>query len=186
MKKMLTVILMAALVFMMSGCGSQKETTVVKYDKQKEKQGVFESMETTDIDGNVVNSSVFADYDLTLVNVWNTGCPPCINEIPELNQLNENMKDKNVSVKGLVYELKPGLSDRDLEAVREILESAGSSYQHLTVSEEMIDSEEIQNITAFPTTFFVNREGKVVGSVRGARDLTGWTELVEEILSEMK
>ena len=39
---------------------------------------IFKDMKTTDIDGNKVDKSIFSKYKLTMVNVWNTGCSPCI------------------------------------------------------------------------------------------------------------
>lgn len=185
-KRILAMVLVAVFVFALAGCGNKTETKVVKYEGNEEKAGIFEKMETVDIEGNPVDHTIFAENKLTLVNVWNTGCPPCINEIPELDQLNEEMKEQGVAVKGLVYEMKPGLTDKDLEAVNEILASAGSSYQHLTVSQDMIETKEIQSLVAFPTTFFVDSEGKIVGSVKGANDLEGWKEIVAQILSEME
>ena len=52
------------------------------------------TFETTDIDGNTYTESVFSDYDLTLVNAFTTWCSPCVNEIPELEKLYEEMKEK--------------------------------------------------------------------------------------------
>ena len=42
---------------------------------------IFTNMDTTDIDGNKMDSSIFAKNKVTLVNVWNVGCTPCVNEI---------------------------------------------------------------------------------------------------------
>ena len=50
---------------------------------------IFKDMKTTDIDGNKVDKSIFSKYKLTMVNVWNTGCSPCISEIPTLDRLNK-------------------------------------------------------------------------------------------------
>ena len=35
---------------------------------------IFTNMDTTDIDGNKMDSSIFAKNKVTLVNVWNVGC----------------------------------------------------------------------------------------------------------------
>lgn len=185
-KRILSMLLVAVFVIALAGCGNKADTKVVKYEAEEEKAGIFEEMETVDIEGNPVDQTIFAENKLTLVNVWNTGCPPCINEIPELDKLNNEMKDQKVAVLGLVYEMKPGLTDRDLEAVNEILSSAGTTYQHITVSQDMIETKEIQSLVAFPTTFFVDSEGQILGSIKGANDLEGWKEIVTQVLSEME
>lgn len=37
-----------------------------------------------DIEGQAYTQEMFADYDLTMVNVFTTWCSPCVNEIPKL------------------------------------------------------------------------------------------------------
>ena len=39
------------------------------------------------------------------------------------------------------------------------------------------------SLMAFPTTFFVDSEGNIVGSIQGARDLDGFTKIVEDLLA---
>lgn len=55
------------------------------------------------LDGNKADSSLFAENKLTLVNVWNVGCTPCVQEIPILDQLNKEYEGKGVAIKGLYY-----------------------------------------------------------------------------------
>lgn len=60
--------------------------------------------ETKGVDGKDYTEKVFSDYDLTLVNVFTTWCSPCVNEIPELEKLYEEMKEKGVGVVGVVLD----------------------------------------------------------------------------------
>ncbi len=39
---------------------------------------------------------IFSKYDLTMVNIFTTWCSPCVNEIPDLEKLYQEMKDKKV------------------------------------------------------------------------------------------
>ena len=59
---------------------------------------------TKGVDGKDYTEKVFSDYDLTLVNVFTTWCSPCVNEIPELEKLYEEMKEKGVGVVGVVLD----------------------------------------------------------------------------------
>ena len=52
------------------------------------------AFETTDIDGNAYTEKVFSDYDLTLVNCFTTWCSPCVIEMPDLDKLYQEMKEK--------------------------------------------------------------------------------------------
>ena len=58
-----------------------------------------------DLQGNGVSQSIFADYDLTMINVWATYCPPCLQEMPDLGKLSEEYKDKGVQVLGIVSDV---------------------------------------------------------------------------------
>ena len=46
-----------------------------------------------DIDGNVVKLADFASAKVIMLNYWEPWCPPCIRELPELEQLYEAYKD---------------------------------------------------------------------------------------------
>ena len=111
MRKRLIAILMAVSLLSMSlaGCGSednssadaqsteqqteqqeqtQDEQTQQEQTEESSKSGdVFEVMSMSDLDGNEVDSSIFADYDLTMINIWATFCNPCLSEMPELAEL---------------------------------------------------------------------------------------------------
>ena len=59
---------------------------------------------------------MFSDYDLTLVNVFTTWCSPCVKEIPELQELYKEMKDKGVGVAGVVLDTTDEKGNQDEEA----------------------------------------------------------------------
>lgn len=73
------------------------------------------AFETTDIDGNAYTEKVFSDYDLTLVNCFTTWCSPCVNEMPDLDKLYQEMKEKGVGVVGMVIDSvgEDGTTDED-------------------------------------------------------------------------
>ena len=89
-----------AAVSLLTACQSQKNSGTVgtevqaasKQDNQEESQtgeseesrGVFEAFTAQDLDGNQVDQSIFADADLTMINVWGTFCTPCLDEMPDL------------------------------------------------------------------------------------------------------
>jgi thiol-disulfide isomerase/thioredoxin len=53
---------------------------------------------TYDIDGNLVDQSVF-DYDgITMINFWASWCSPCMSELASLQQLNEEGVVKVIGV----------------------------------------------------------------------------------------
>ena len=120
-----------------------------------------------------------------MVNVWNTGCTPCVEEIPILDKLNKEYKDKGVSIKGLLLESTVGLNEEERKTVNEILSKANATYQQILTSQNMLDDETLL-LQAFPTTFFVDKDGKIVDSIEGSNDYDGWKAKIEEVLKKVE
>ena len=60
---------------------------------------------TQDIYGNIYTQDIFKDYDLTLVNVFTTWCTPCVEEIPDLEKLYQDMSDRGIQVVGVLLDV---------------------------------------------------------------------------------
>ena len=56
-----------------------------------ENGSTFPQFEGKDLDGNSVDSSLFANNAFTVVNFWFSGCKPCVAELGDLNALNETL-----------------------------------------------------------------------------------------------
>ena len=145
--------------------------------------GKFESK---GIDGETYTEDVFSKYDLTLVNIFTTWCSPCVNEIPELEKLYEEMKEKGVGVVGVVLDTIGENGEQDEEAVKkaEVLQQkTKASYPFLIPDSTMMNGR-LNGITAFPETFFVDKDGNIVGETySGSHDLEG---IVEKELGNVK
>jgi thiol-disulfide isomerase/thioredoxin len=101
------------------------------------------------------------DGTIRVVDFWATWCPPCRMAIPGLNQLYRKYKDQGVSVVGISVDENPkALVGFDKEAHIE--------YASLLTSEQA--EEAFGGIVGLPTTFVVDRQGKVFKSYVGEVD----------------
>ena len=181
-KKLTVVALtMVAIASLAVGCTSSNEGSTNTANSNSK---LFKEMKTEDINGNKVDSSIFSKYKLTVVNVWNTGCTPCVDEIPTLDKLNKEYEKKGVSIKGLLLESGVGLNDEEKKTVEDILKKAKSTYQQLTVSEDMLQDKTLI-LQSFPTTFFVDKDGNIVDSIEGSNDYDGWKAKIDEVLEKV-
>lgn len=144
---------------------------------------IFAAMDTTTIDGEKMDSSLFAKNKVTLVNLWNVGCTPCVEEIPVLDKLNREYEGKGAAIVGLYFANSEYLAAEKAE-IDEILEKAGAEYPQLALSEEMADSETIAAVQAFPTTYVVDSEGNIVNKIEGSNNYEGWKAFIEEELKK--
>lgn len=148
--------------------------------------GLTFSME--DIEGETYTQEMFADYDLTMVNVFTTWCTPCINEIPDLEKLRNEMADQGVNVIGIVLDAVDNFGNIDENAIENakiLAEQTGVTYPFLIPDENYLNGR-LLGIQAVPETFFVDKEGSIVGDTySGSRSLDAWKAVVEEVLGEV-
>ena len=122
----------------------------------------FPAFEGTDFDGNAVDSSIFSQNAVTVVNFWFSGCAPCVAELGDLNALNETLKEQGGAVIGVNTDTLDGDADQISEA-KGLLESKGASYQNIYFSSDSEAGQFTASIMAFPTTYVVDRNGNIVG-----------------------
>ena len=122
MKRVLILLLSAVLMTAaLTGCSSGEEDALVS-------KTPFPEFSEVDIAGDEISSDIFADYDATIVNFWNNGCGSCIAEMPELEELYQDFKERNINLIGVGTD--SGESREQLDTAREILKEKGvTSYR---------------------------------------------------------
>ena len=122
----------------------------------------FPAFTGKDLDGNDVDSSLFANNAVTVVNFWFSGCAPCVTELSELNALNEKLKEQGGAVIGINTDTLDGDADQISEA-KGILEKKEATYQNIYFDSDSEAGKFASGIIAFPTTYVVDRNGNIVG-----------------------
>lgn len=138
---------------------------------------------TTDMEGNEVTEAMFADYDLTVVNIWATWCGYCVEEMPAFAELVEKLPE-NVNFVTLCTDAAD-----EPELAAQILEASGATYATLVDNEETY-AQFTSLISAFPTTCFFNSEGVMVGEpIVGALledTANAYYELIMDALAQLE
>lgn len=146
-------------------------------------KGNLNKFTALDTKGNTVTQDIFADYDITMVNIWTTWCGVCVKEMPELAEMYKDLPE-NVNLISICGDgaAEPELTD-------EILKKSGVTFTTLVENEE-INNQLTQYVTAYPTTVFIDNKGNVVGSIQvgapGKDVITGYTNLINDALSTIK
>lgn len=183
----------------LGGCSSQEEPSLAQEEAEGKEQDVLDetdgasregagnlgkfSME--DINGSTYTEGMFADHDLTMVNVFTTWCTPCIREIPDLEKLHKEMEGQGVGVVGIVLDAIGSSGKVDEEAVEKakiLAEKTGAAYPFLIPDEGYLGGR-LAGIAAVPETFFVDKDGNIVGETySGSRSFEDWKGIVEKEL----
>ncbi|MFP5527539.1 TlpA family protein disulfide reductase [Peptococcus simiae] len=144
------------------------------------------NMET--IDGKAFTSDDLKGHKLTLVNLMGTFCNPCIAEMPDLEKLNQEMKDKGVQVIGVVVDTTDGGKDvpESIEKAQKIKKETGVTYP-LCKPDDVILGQVLKGVTTFPSSYLVDENGKVVGEgYAGARTFDQWKDIVNSALAQVE
>jgi thiol-disulfide isomerase/thioredoxin len=106
----------------------------------------------TDLNGRTSSS---ADWrgKVVLVNFWATWCPPCIAEIPDLIRLQDKYREHLVVIGVSEDEIPP-------DGVKRFAEERKVNYPIVMSTPEL--QKRFTGIVALPTTFALDREGRIV------------------------
>ena len=143
---------------------------------------------TKDIEGKEFSSKDFANYDLTMVNVFATWCTACVQEIPALAEVQKEMQPKGVNIVGVVTDTvdDTGENQEALEKAKLIMERTKANYSFLMPDKSNFNGR-LNGIQALPETFFVDKNGQIVGeSYSGSHNKKDWTEIIEKELARVK
>jgi peroxiredoxin len=106
---------------------------------------------------------------IVVLNFWATWCPPCVEEIPSLEQLQEHYKGKGVIVLGVSI-------DDDDGAYHQFLKDHKVDF--ITVRDQSKHSSILYGTFKYPETYIIDRNGIVRRKFIGAVEW-GQPEIVE-------
>lgn len=97
---------------------------------------------------------------VVVLNFWATWCPPCVEEMPSLLQMQQRLKDKGVVVLGVSLDADEGAYHKFLKDYR---------VDFLTVRDADQKSNNLYGTFKFPETYIIDRKGimrrKFIGAV---------------------
>ena len=139
-----------------------------------------------DVNGETYTQEMFADHDLTMINVFTTWCSPCIREIPDLEKLSKEMEDQGVQVVGIVLDVAGNADEETIEKAKLLAEKTGAAYPFLIPDAGYLNGR-LAGISAAPETFFADKEGNIVGETySGSRSFEDWKGIVEKELEGVR
>ena len=115
----------------------------------------------TDLDGKQISSADF-EGKVLVVNLWGSWCPPCRKEAPELQKASTELADDNVQFLGL-------LTKDDPAKARAFNAKVGITYPSIDDSggsNQAAFADSLPSV-AVPTTWVIDKNGKVAARVRG-------------------
>lgn len=115
---------------------------------------------------------------VVLVNFWATWCPPCRREMPSLQRLWEQLKDRGVTILAIDV-------GEDEDTIFGFSFATGATLEFPILLDRESKVIEQWPVRALPTSFVVDRDGRLRYRAVGGRE---WDDpgLVEQILGLLK
>ena len=113
------------------------------------------------LDGKMAS---LTDYKgkVVLLNIWATWCPPCVEEMPSMEKLYQELKDEGFEILAVSIDVSGAM------AVLPFMEKHKLSFPALTDTKGDIKS--FYQTTGVPESFIIDKEGVIVEKIIGPRD----------------
>lgn len=137
--------------------------------------GELSDLKFVSIDGEELED-VYKDANLTVINVWATWCTPCVKELPEIQKLADEYKAAGVNIFGVLFDSE---EDGAISYAKELLDEKGVKYTQIRATDDMLMFLEKHDVTALPTTFFVDPDGNITDTEISAHTYEEWKEIID-------
>jgi len=95
---------------------------------------------------------------VVFLNFWATWCYPCQKEMPDMQQLAEQLKDEPFRILAVNY-------GEELDRVERFVDKFSYSFDIVMDKEKMISSQ--LAVKGLPTTLIIDRQGRLIGKLMG-------------------
>jgi len=112
---------------------------------------------------------------VVLLNFWATWCVPCREEIPYLNALQHELQAQGLRVVG-------ASTDDSVDGVNAYQQEVAKFEYEVLIGGD--DAKAKLQHPQLPTTYLIDRQGRIRQKIIGARDKAGWEAAVKQLLEE--
>lgn len=113
---------------------------------------------------------------VVLLDFWATWCPPCRAEIPHFKELYADYRGQGFEAVGLA------LDEGGADVVRPFVKENGVSYPIAMGTPKV--AEAYGGIRGIPTTFLIDRQGRIAEKYVGYRDKAVFERDIRRLLAE--
>ncbi|MDA3831816.1 MAG: TlpA disulfide reductase family protein [Spirochaetales bacterium] len=134
----------------------------------------------TTLEGKDIGPRQLQKAKISLINVWTTTCPYCIEEMPDLEEVSHIAAGRDVQVIGIIGDGKYKPKD-----AQSLIERTGVTYLNIVPSGPF--EKTIMSIAyAVPTTVLVDKNGRMIGEpIMGKRDKDFFLQLIDSALTQL-
>ncbi len=175
LKKIIIIFLVSLLSISIIACSKNSNSDKNnKFDK-------FPKFDTEDLMGNKVSDEIITSKDVTVINMWFTGCGPCINELPSLGKFSKVLEENGSQLIGICAD-----AAENKDYAIKLLKESNVNYVNLMPQSSGEMKDFISKIMAYPTTLIVDKDKNIRREILGAIDSKERLDEILNIIKEIK
>ena len=180
-----SIALIATISLGLVSCSKKESNKSASSSEQTEKKpDRFLPIDSVTIYGDKIDSEYFKKNDLTLINIMATWCGPCVKEMPELQEINE--EDNGFGVIGIVVDTYDEATASAIESAiaeaKNIASKTGVEYPLSIPTQDFLERTLKKVAALLPMSYVVDQNGKIVkGPIAGAKNKTEWLNLLNSV-----
>lgn len=128
-----------------------------------------------DVDGRPLSLAGQRGH-ITLLNFWGTWCPPCLEEIPDLIQLDKTYRGRGVDVIGIAA------NEPNASTLRDWCRAHDVKYRQAMATDQMLDA--YGQIHSLPISVLIDGRGRIRYRWEDPRDFATFSAAVDRLLKE--
>lgn len=125
-----------------------------------------------------INSGIFKDNKITLVNLWGSWSKDSLDELVYIEEIHNEMKDQGVNVIGIVED-----GPKNKKGIKYILRNKNITFRNIIPNEEFY-REFVSLFSSYPYSVIVDSNGKIIEFINGRREKSQYKNLIEKALKK--
>ncbi len=113
---------------------------------------------------------------VVLVNFWATWCGPCKYELPDLVKIDSEFSDDQLVILGVNISERPPQGVSVVDQVAKFARNMKLTYRLIIGTQDV--AEAYGGIKAIPTTFIIDRNGRIATRLVGRKDTTAFRKAI--------
>jgi thiol-disulfide isomerase/thioredoxin len=144
-----------AMLFLLAACAEPEQLAPPKVGE------VVPDLAFVDLDGRTLQLAQLRGK-VVVVHFWATWCPPCRRELPGMERLAQRLDGDKYAVLAVSVDEEPA-------AVRQFKQRFGIRFAN-HIDQEMALAKGAFGVSAYPETFLIGRDGKLLRHMRGEHE----------------
>lgn len=140
---------------------------------------IFPKFSSKMITGGKIDSKIFQQHKLTILNFWATWCTGCIKELPYFETFSKDKENSKIAVYGVITDPEESL------LAKNILKQKKITFKQIEIPDN-VKKKYRKSLTILPLTFIIDQKQKIVFRRKGSISKDELEKVVNKLINKEK